>query len=38
MVVSAQGREQLLLEDGFDGATHPLAQLGLEILAELKNG
>lgn len=31
-------REQLLLEDGFDGAPDALAQLGLKILTELKNG
>jgi hypothetical protein len=38
MVVGAQRGEQLLLEHGFDGATDPIAQLGLKILTDLKNG
>ena len=38
MVVGAQRCDQLLLQDRFDGPTHPIAQLSLKILTELKNG
>jgi hypothetical protein len=38
MIIGAQRGEELLLEHGFNGATNPVAKLGLEILTELKNG
>ena len=38
MVLGTQRGEEFLLEHGFDGATNPVAQLGLKILTELKNG